>query len=855
MKLKKILSLLLAVTCVAVALPSCGKTEKFKLTNVFKETRLKLPDEYTNNDNFYMNQLFTSGGRVIAQCNEYNSETGGSREYLLEIHEDGSVGMDIDLGLENTDNSWMNLNGISFDENGGATALINKYQYDENGSNQTYFLRQYDLSTGKYTDTSLDFPQDDENGDRFYPNYFVSAADGTVLIGSWNGVKLLRDGKFVDLDIGGDSSTGSTEVNGFMPCGGKIYVSIASYSETGSDTTCYEVDTVNAKLGEEIDIGNTSFYFDSWSTKFGPGYDFYNSDANGVYGCTLKDSSKVEVINFINSDIDSNLFNNYAVISQDKFMATGYDSDLGTNTLSLYTRVPDDQIAEKTIITLATNNLYYSMRKKILNFNKSSDTYRITVTDYSQYNTNDDYTLGTTRFNTDLIAGKIPDIILVNGDMNYSSYVSKGLFTDLYQLMEADESFHKEDYLENVFKAYEVNGKLYSLVPSVQLQTFAAKTSLLDGITHWNASEFMQYVKNHPEIQPFDYDTNRDMFINYMLRWSRDSFIDADTGECHFDSDEFKALLEFAKSLSTDDFWSSVNNEQRGDDFWQEYRNRYADNRVLLTQVNFYDLVDAYKNLMYYTLKEDATFVGFPSDNGNGASFYSDFEYCISSRSKNKEGAWEFLKTLISEDAQMPVKSKWGYWSTPVDGIPILKKAVDLILENGMTPPENDDSRITIGKYDLLASSVVSTSSETASAETETTDEKKVATSNDTASAETETAETTEAVDDGEAVDVNGDGIIDENDVAEDTASSDGDIVIDDPIIDYEDPYNTPLTQAQVDQIRALLEGTTQIARADEKLNNIVTEEASAYFEGQKSLDDTVRIIQNRASTYISESR
>ena len=821
MKLKKILSLLLAAACVTVALPSCGgKTEKPKLTNVFKETRLKLPEEYENSENFYIGQLYSAGGKVIGDCNVYDDETGEHREFLLPISEDGSVGMEVDLALVESDNGWMNMNSLSIDENGVATALINKIEWSENGSTQTYILRQYDLSTGKYTDTLLDFPED-ENGDRFYANYFQTAADGTVILGSWNGIKLFRDGKFVDLDLGGDAATGNLQVNGIMPCGGKVYVSVVTYRDNENDTTCYEIDTANAKLGEEIDIGSTSFNFDSWNTKLGPGYDFYNSDQNGVYGCTLKDGSKVEVLNFINSDIDSSLFDNYAVLSQDKFMAIGYDSDLGTNTLTLCTRVPEDQIAEKIIITLATNNLYYNVRKKILNFNKSSDTYRITVTDYSQYNTNDDYSLGGSRFDMDLIAGKIPDIILVTPDMNYDSYVAKGLFIDLYKLMEADESFNKDDYLENIFKAYEINGKLYSLVPSVHLQTFAAKTSLLDGIKHWNAAEFMQYVKSHPEIQAFDYDFNRTTFINYMLRWSRDSFIDADTGVCHFDSDEFKNLLEFTKSLSTDNFWDSVDYGDRGDDFWQEYRSRYVDDRVLLAEVNFYNIEDTYKSLLYYTLKGEFTFVGFPSDDGNGASFYSDNEYCISARSKNKEGAWEFLKTLINEDSQMPVKSKWGYWDMPVNGIPVLKKAVDKIFENAMTPPDdNNNGGIIIGKYDSVLSSTVETSTETTSVETETT----------------------EAVNDSE-VDNDGDGIIDENDV------------IDVPDVDYEDPYRTPLTQAQVDQIRELLEGTTHISRYDKTLIDIVTEEASAYFSGQKSLDETARIIQNRVSTYVNESR
>lgn len=41
----------------------------------------------------------------------------------------------------------------------------------------------------------------------------------------------------------------------------------------------------------------------------------------------------------------------------------------------------------------------------------------------------------------------------------------------------------------------------------------------------------------------------------------------------------------------------------------------------------------------------------------------------------------------------------------------------------------------------------------------------------------------------------------------------------------------------------------------DKELVKIITEEAEAYFSGQKSVDEVADIIQNRASTYISESR
>ena len=788
----------LALASVMVLVPSCGgNKDEVKLTNVFRQESVKLPDKYAEADNFYTEQLYAAGGKVYLQCSEWNDN--GQKQYMLEIGSDGTVVNEIDMELANTESSSMNVSTVAFDDAGNLWALINSYTYGDGASDESYVLRKY--SGGTYEETTIvaDEPEegnDDGNyyGSSFYPSYMKITADGDVVLSSWEAVKVLENGKLLDVDLG-LSDVDNFNVNGLFSFDGKIYVQIRTYGEK-TETKYYEVDAANGKLGDEftasVSLG------DMYGVMYGPGYDLYSKDEDAVYGYDLKAGTKTEVFNFINSDIESNAVNYMAVVSADEFIASGWDSDTQTDIITRFTRIPDDQVVQKTIITMSTPILYYDIRRKVIKFNKSSDTYRIVVTDYSQYNTDDDYNACNTRFNNDLISGKVPDIIIVTAELNYDSYVSKDLFTDLYKIMENDSSFNKADYLENIFKAYEMNGKLYSLVPSFYLATFAAKDSLLGGIKNWNVAEFMDFVKNHQGLQIFDNDFNRDSFIQMMLLFSRDSFVDSATGQCSFDSDEFKNLLEFAASLSTENFWDTVNGSDQDSNFWQDYENRYAEDRVLLATVQFWNLADSYRNLLNSQFKtDDFTFIGFPTDNGNGSSIQANYEYCISERSKNKEGAWEFLKSLINEDAQMPVKNKYGYWNNPTDGLPVLKAALDKLAEIAMTKQGESGGII------AYATSVV--------AET---------TSEETTSEETTSEEITE-----------------------------------EPDIDYNDPWSTPLTQAQVDKIMDVIKNTTQVARYDTKLTDIINEEAAAYFNGQKSLDETAKIIQNRASTYINESR
>lgn len=64
-----------------------------------------------------------------------------------------------------------------------------------------------------------------------------------------------------------------------------------------------------------------------------------------------------------------------------------------------------------------------------------------------------------------------------------------------------------------------------------------------------------------------------------------------------------------------------------------------------------------------------------------------------------------------------------------------------------------------------------------------------------------------------------------------------------------------PASQEQVDMYTDLVNSTKKVQDYDESLMEIVQEEAKTYFAGEKSLDETVKIIQNRIETYVNENK
>lgn len=73
----------------------------------------------------------------------------------------------------------------------------------------------------------------------------------------------------------------------------------------------------------------------------------------------------------------------------------------------------------------------------------------------------------------------------------------------------------------------------------------------------------------------------------------------------------------------------------------------------------------------------------------------------------------------------------------------------------------------------------------------------------------------------------------------------------------YKDTLNekNPLTKKEADELIALVGKTKRCVSYEDALMDIIQEEAELYFAGEKDLEDTVRIIENRAKTYVNENR
>ena len=64
-----------------------------------------------------------------------------------------------------------------------------------------------------------------------------------------------------------------------------------------------------------------------------------------------------------------------------------------------------------------------------------------------------------------------------------------------------------------------------------------------------------------------------------------------------------------------------------------------------------------------------------------------------------------------------------------------------------------------------------------------------------------------------------------------------------------------PLNDAQIQEFKDLILSINQISYYDTDIDNIITEEVSAYLAGQKSAQEVASIIQSRVQIYINEHK
>ncbi|MCI8801150.1 extracellular solute-binding protein [Acetatifactor muris] len=416
----------------------------------------------------------------------------------------------------------------------------------------------------------------------------------------------------------------------------------SSYDETTqtSNNVMRTIDGKTKNWGKEYPMPLN--VYDVWS---GSGeYLFYFQNGDSVYGYKAGNAEGEKLFSWVDSDIDRDEINFWFPMADSRIAAVSrkWDNDKAKYELILLTATDRTTLPEKTILTYATMGLDWNMRKRIIAFNKSSEKYRIEIREYGQMNTGADNSAGLTKLNMDLSTGNAPDLLDM-GALPIRQYSAKGLLEDLWPYIEKDREIGRERLMEKVFQAAEQDGKLYQIFETFAIQTVAGAKDVVGDRKSWTLAELQAAKAQMPEgCAVFgQYDTKESMLQTVLLQ-NMNHFVDWNNGKCSFDSDSFKALLEFCNS-----FPGNKEIQQVQDEDYESEASRIINKKQMLAQFTLYDLGWTYQEYKA-AFGGDFSLVGYPREDGSvGSSFIHSSGLAMSSGCKDKEGAWSFMRQLL----------------------------------------------------------------------------------------------------------------------------------------------------------------------------------------------------------------
>ncbi len=305
-------------------------------------------------------------------------------------------------------------------------------------------------------------------------------------------------------------------------------------------------------------------------------------------------------------------------------------------------------------ITAGESAYSYVMNEK---FGSISEKYDIKETNYfidSGYDTD----RALINMNTDILSGKVPDIIITSPS-TMDSLRKKDYLADLTPFLDGDTGVSTGDFYPNVIESLRTDREINALFTNYRLNTACAKSSFYgEELTDWSYKDAIAAYKSTPEGSDF-LGSLHATFSEYFLSLLGRESIDLENNTCDF-SGPFREALQFVSEAQKDGF-------EGYNDF-----DTFIHDHVLV----YYSPVEGVNGWVYNFFYQfegtgDLTFVGVPSVNGGGSFTNISAMVGIMSTSPRKEEAYEFISEMFSSDAQESIALS--------SGIPVIRDSAHAV--------------------------------------------------------------------------------------------------------------------------------------------------------------------------------
>lgn len=710
--MKKLIALLAAVT-LCLGFISCSSTKKEnsampekmvaeKLSDVaYKRGLVEIPGElyqiftfepYNNSGNFF---ILGAGSTIPAF---YTVDAGFTNYSKLEIP-DFSIGVSYDLNISDDGVIVSVVNHVDY---GG---LPDPDPYAEDYDEELYkSAAEYCMMVNTYSINGEQLSSCPIEGLPFEANESISVmgvvTDGNNVITKISNTYYIigTDGTFKG-ELKTDSEDKIIEQVG-TDRDGNIVCAVVN-KETDELQIC-KVDTEKC-VPIESDITYTFPESIMLNIKPGTGdYSMYVSSRTTVYGIRSDDASIEPVFSIFDSGINANIMSDFFVDTDGSVVIPDNGTDFMSVKMRRYTQCDPAELEAIPTITVGMWNNDYHMPDYISDLNDTQGEYRVELKVYQADYQEGDYEAAVGQFEEDVLAGNLPDILMIddNGMFGETDMIQQGSLYDLYELMDKDDELTREDFIPNILTLSETDGHLYSISNRIYVEAgYVIKSKYAEEIDKWDFDTYMELVRNLPEGMELTENGGPETKSGRFGEVPVSDFIDFENATCSFDSEEFiecleycnEAPLEYVDENMYQGDWSVMTDELQAylDAEHTKSQMAHREDRALLH--DFYlGIYESYRDMKEGRFGgEDITVLGYPSKDGGIVKYRFDNSFSITANSDNKELAWEFIKTMFTDDyfRENTVSHVNGY--SVRGGFPTTISGLDILAENEQVPFNN----------------------------------------------------------------------------------------------------------------------------------------------------------------------
>ncbi len=268
-------------------------------------------------------------------------------------------------------------------------------------------------------------------------------------------------------------------------------------------------------------------------------------------------------------------------------------------------------------------------------------------------------------------SGNGPDILLNCSD--FCQFNSNDVLIDLNRYMDGPNGIDRSKYFDNIFRSYEVNGKLYQMPLTVTMDGLVGNPDILGQIDTWTVDGFdkklntlgtqvLPLLGHSHRLRTCDVSDQTGILLELLFH-DMDHYVDYSNYTADFDSNDFRRLLEISKK-----YGSRANPDaihalfEQYDDMFTDWQSSVMQDGLCAMRTLYISGLTSGGFSEYAELCHgNAVFLGWPSTSGKGLASTAAISVGISAYSTCPDEAWDFVSFLLSPESQITLSGvHWG---------------------------------------------------------------------------------------------------------------------------------------------------------------------------------------------------